>query len=190
MLLCFASHNKHKTEEVAAFLGYKIYTLDDIGCHEDIAETADTFHGNSLLKAKYVYDNFHCNCFADDSGLEVDALRGAPGVYSARYSGIHGNHAANNALLLKNMTGENNRQARFKTVITLIWGGTVHVFEGTVEGKILDAPQGEGGFGYDPLFVPDGFEHSFAEMTLAEKNLISHRGRALQKLKAFLDVHV
>jgi XTP/dITP diphosphohydrolase len=186
MSLCFASHNAHKAEEVSAFLGFKVYTLDDIGCKEDIPETADTFEGNSLLKARFVYENFHFNCFADDSGLEVLAINNAPGVYSARYAGEHGNHAANNALLLKNMQGVTDRRARFRAVITLIWAGEVHVFEGATEGKITEKLIGEGGFGYDPLFIPDGFGRTFAQMSMSEKNAVSHRGKALEKLKEFL----
>ncbi|MCL4136083.1 UNVERIFIED_CONTAM: hypothetical protein GTU68_011589 [Idotea baltica] len=142
--------------------------------------------GNSLLKAQYVYNNYGIDCIADDSGLEVDALNGEPGVYSARYAGEHGNHKKNIAKLLKNLEGKQNRKARFRTVVTLIQNGAVELFEGTVEGKIIETEIGDNGFGYDPIFVPDGFDKTFAEMTMEQKIPISHRGRAVQKLIQFL----
>lgn len=188
MTLCFASNNAHKVAEIRDMLGghFVLKTLNDIGCHEDIAETADSIEGNSLLKAQYVWDNYQQNCFADDSGLEVEALAGAPGVHSARYAGEHGNHAKNNALLLQNLDNHKNRRARFKTVITLLINGQVQQFEGIVNGQIIAAPRGTQGFGYDPLFLPDGYDRTFAEMSIAEKSQLSHRARAFQRLVAFL----
>ena len=188
MTLCFASNNAHKVAEIRDMLGghFVLKTLHDVGCHEDIAETADTIEGNSLLKAQYVWDNYQQNCFADDSGLEVEALAGAPGVHSARYAGEHGNHAKNNALLLQNLDNHKNRRARFKTVITLLINGQVQQFEGIVNGQIIAAPRGTQGFGYDPLFLPDGYDRTFAEMSIAEKSQLSHRARAFQRLVAFL----
>jgi XTP/dITP diphosphohydrolase len=189
MQLCFATNNTHKIEEVMAWLdgSISIKTLHEIGCYEDIDETADTIEGNSLLKAQYVFDTYGINCFADDSGLEVAALGGQPGVHSARYAGQHGNHAANNALLLKNLTDIHNRQAQFKTVITLIINGETHQFTGVVEGRIGYELRGAMGFGYDPLFIPDGFEHTFAELTVVQKNQFSHRANAMKKLVEFLN---
>jgi len=189
--LCFASNNAHKIEEIQAILGekFEILTLNQIGCTEDLAETQATIEGNSLQKAQYIWENYHTNCFADDSGLEVDALNGEPGVYSARYAGEHGNHAKNMEKLLKNLQGITNRAAQFKSVITLILAGEIHQFEGIVRGKIIDQKRGSQGFGYDPLFVPDGYNRTFAEMSLAEKNPISHRGFAVEKLVKFLANH-
>ncbi|MFN8354088.1 MAG: RdgB/HAM1 family non-canonical purine NTP pyrophosphatase [Spirosomataceae bacterium] len=186
--LCFATNNAHKLYEVQALLGnqFVLKTLKDIGCTEDIAETETTIEGNSLLKAKYIWDNYHVDCFADDSGLEVMALNGVPGVYSARYAGIHHDPAANNQLLLYNMEGITNRQAQFRSVITLILGGNVTQFEGIVTGCIIEQLRGTEGFGYDPLFIPDGFEQTFAEMPLEQKNQISHRGKAVGLLVAYL----
>ena len=185
--LCFATNNAHKLEEIQALLGgaFVLKTLAEIGCHEDIAETAETIEGNSLLKAQHVWNNYHLNCFADDSGLEVAALGGAPGVNSAHYSGQR-DYDTNNALLLKNLAQITDRRARFKTVITLIIDGQVQQFEGTIDGQIIDRPRGTHGFGYDPLFVPDGHEHTFAELTLAQKSQLSHRARAFGKLVVFL----
>lgn len=186
--LCFATNNAHKIEELQAMLGltFTLKTLSEIGCHDDIAETGTTLEENSLIKAQYVWDNYQMDCFADDSGLEVAALNGAPGVYSARYSGVHHSFAANNALLLRNLAGITNRAAQFRTVITLILGGEIHQFEGIIKGNIIDQPRGTEGFGYDPLFVPDGYNQTFAEISLAEKSLISHRAKAVEKLVAFL----
>ena len=188
MTLCFASNNAHKIAEIQDMLGgvFVLKTLHDIGCHDDIAETADTIKGNSLLKAQYVWDNYQLDCFADDSGLEVEAIDGAPGVYSARYAGEHGNHAKNNSLLLHNLNDKNNRRARFKTVITLIINGQAQQFEGVVKGQIIATPRGTQGFGYDPLFLPDGYDRTFAEMDIAEKSQLSHRARAFKQLVAFL----
>ncbi len=187
MIFCFATNNAHKLEEIQALLGgaFVLKTLSDVGCQEDIAETADTIEGNSLIKAQYVWDNYQINCFSDDSGLEVSALNGAPGVHSARYSGTR-DYATNNQLLLKNLADITNRRARFKTVITLIINGQAWQFEGTVEGQIIETPRGTQGFGYDPLFVPTGRTRTFAELTLPEKSQISHRARAFEQLVAFL----
>jgi len=187
--LVFATNNRHKLEEVAAKINGEIQllTLEDIGCHEDIAETGTTFIANASIKSRYVYDNFKLNCFGDDSGLEVTTLNGEPGVYSARYAGEHGNHDANISKLLKNLHSVENRKARFITVISLIWNGEEHFFEGTVEGTIRHERSGTGGFGYDPIFQPDGYNITFAEMSLEEKNQLSHRAKAVEKLIAFLN---
>jgi XTP/dITP diphosphohydrolase len=162
-------------------------SLEQIGCYEDLAETSDTMEGNSLQKAQYVFDNYKLSCFADDSGLEVDALHGAPGVYSARYAGPQRDDEDNIQLLLKNLSGITNRNARFRTVITLIQDdGSVKTFEGVVAGNIIHEKKGIDGFGYDPIFQPDGYSQTFAEMTLEAKNKMSHRSRAMQKLVAYL----
>ncbi|MGR3811229.1 non-canonical purine NTP diphosphatase [Jiulongibacter sp. NS-SX5] len=186
--ICLATNNQHKVEELQKMLEghFEIKTLQDIGCTEDIAETADTFEGNSLIKADYVYQNYHIDCIADDSGLVVDALNGEPGVYSARYAGEHGNHDKNMDKLLLNLKDVENRTARFKTVVTMILAGETFTFEGAVEGKIIDRKTGDGGFGYDPIFMPDGYDRTFAQMSMEEKNPISHRGRAIEKLIGFL----
>ncbi len=188
MELCFASNNAHKVEEIAALLGnaFSLKTLNDIGCYEDIPETAATIEGNSLLKAQYVWEHYKIPCFADDSGLEVIALNGDPGVLSARYAGEHGNHAKNIELLLHNLKNSSNKQARFKTVITLILNGTPVQFTGIIKGKIIEEKRGSQGFGYDPIFVPEGYERTFAEMSIAEKSLISHRALAFEQLTKYL----
>jgi len=184
--LVFATHNLHKKEEVCAMLpAYTILSLSDIGCDTDIPETGTTFRENAALKSRFVYENYHLDCFSDDSGLEVDALNKAPGVYSARYSGIR-DDAANLAFLLQNMAGISERKARFRSVISLIKGGQNYFFEGIVEGTLRNTASGQQGFGYDPIFVPDGYTQTFAEMPLAEKNKISHRAQAMQQLIAFL----
>ncbi len=185
--LVFATHNQHKTLEVRALLApkYEILNLVDIGCEVDIPETGHTFAENATLKSTYVVENYQLSCFADDSGLEVEALNNEPGIYSARYSGARGDHE-NLQFLLRKMEGITHRNARFKTVISLIQNGKNHLFEGLIEGRLLTAPRGEKGFGYDPIFVPNGYEQTFAEMDLAEKNKISHRAIAMQKLIAFL----
>ena len=169
--LVFATNNRHKLEEVAAKLNGEIHllTLEDIGCTEDIEETGTTFEENAGIKSRYVYDNYHLNCFGDDSGLIIDALNGEPGIYSARYAGEHGNHDANITKVLQNLEGITDRRARFITVISLILNGEEHFFEGTVEGTIRHERSGTGGFGYDPIFEPDGHDITFAEMTMAEK---------------------
>jgi len=186
--LVFATNNHHKLEEVSQKIGdhFELLTLNDIGCTEDIEETGSTFEENAVIKSKYVYDKYHLNCFGDDSGLVIDALNGEPGVYSARYAGEHGNHPANIKKVLTKLEGIKNRKARFITVISLIWEGEEHVFEGVVEGTICDGTTGTGGFGYDPIFQPDGYDITFAEMSMEEKNKISHRARAMEKLISFL----
>jgi len=187
--LIIATNNRHKLEEIQAVLrdGISLKTLGDIGCTEELPEEKDTIEGNSLQKADYVYKNYHVDCFADDSGLEVEALNGAPGVHSAYYGGPQRSHADNNNLLLKNLEDKSSRKARFKTIITLILDGNVHTFEGLVNGEILRAPKGDGGFGYDPLFQPEGYSKSLAEMSMDEKNEISHRAVAVRKLAIFLN---
>ena len=189
--IVFASNNSHKLAELRSILGhrYEVLSLADINCHDDIPETADTFEGNALLKARWVKDRYGYDCFADDSGLEVYALGGAPGIYSARYSGATTDvAAANNAKLLRELSGAGDRRARFRTAIALLTGDAEPVFfNGTVEGHILEAPRGRGGFGYDPLFVPEGWDRTFAEATGEEKNAISHRGRAVAALAEYLD---
>lgn len=186
--LVFATNNRHKLQEVAAKVGdsIKMQTLEDIGCTADIVEDGTTFEANASIKSNFVWNNYHLNCFGDDSGLEIDALNGEPGIYSARYAGTHGNHAANNAKVLANLVGNDNRKARFRTVISLVWEGTEHFFGGVVEGTISRDLSGTEGFGYDPIFQPDGYDVTFAEMSLEEKNRISHRAIAVEKLIAFL----
>jgi XTP/dITP diphosphohydrolase len=185
--LVFATNNQHKTEEVRSLLSgqYEVLNLRDIGCTTDIPETADSFAGNADLKSSFVAQNFNLDCFADDSGLEVEALNNEPGIYSARYAGGRGDEANLN-LVLQKMEGIKNRKARFRTVVSLIQKGERFLFEGTIEGTIRESPSGGNGFGYDPIFQPDGYEHTFAEMDMAEKNLISHRAVAMRKLIAFL----
>ena len=187
MEIVFATHNQHKTEEVRAILGadYRILNLPELGC-PDIPETADTLKGNALQKAQYVADHYGRNCFADDTGLEVLALDGRPGVYSARYAGKGCSYQDNVLKLLGEMQGVTDRRACFKTVIALILNGKTYFFEGRVDGIILPEQRGTDGFGYDPVFLPDGYEQTFAEMSPATKNSISHRGRAIQQLAAFL----
>ena len=187
--LVFATNNAHKLEEIRAILGDKveILSLNDIDCHADIPETADTLQGNAALKAQYIYDNYGLDCFADDTGLEVEALNGAPGIYSARYAGGEGHDSeANMKKLLSEMQDKDNRKARFRTVICLIEDGKEHFFEGIVNGSIIRERKGGAGFGYDPIFMPDGYSETFAEMGNDEKNKISHRARAVQKLCEYL----
>lgn len=188
MEICFATNNMHKLREIREILGddFTVLSLKDIGCNEELPETHDTLEGNSEEKAAYVYNKYNINCFADDTGLEVAALNGAPGVYSARYAGENPSFDDNMNLLLKNMEGEENRTACFRTIITLIIDGKVNQFEGKVDGEILSEKSGKEGFGYDPIFKALGHEKSFAELTADEKNAISHRGRAVQKLGEFL----
>lgn len=186
--IVFATNNQHKLEEIRRIVGgkFRILSLKEIGCEEDIPETADTLEGNALMKARFVKERYGYDCFADDTGLMVDALGGAPGVYSARYAGPGHDSAANMALLLKNLDGVTERSARFVTVIALILNGKEMTFEGRVEGEILTAPAGTSGFGYDPVFKPTESSVSFAEMSADAKNAISHRGRATAKLMAYL----
>lgn len=188
MKLVFATNNKHKLEEVRAILGNKIeiLSLNDIDCHDDIPETADTLEGNALIKARYIYEKFGVDCFADDTGLEVEVLNGEPGVYSARYAGEECNPEANMYKLLQNLTGKNNRNAQFRTVIALIIKGEEKLFNGIVKGTISNEKMGNAGFGYDPIFIPEGFSESFAQMTGDMKNSISHRYRATEELSNYL----
>ena len=188
MKLVFATNNKHKLEEVRAILGNRIevLSLNDINCHDDIPETADTLEGNALIKARYIYEKFGVDCFADDTGLEVESLNGEPGVYSARYAGEECNPEANMYKLLQNLTGKNNRNAQFRTVIALIIQGEEKLFNGIVKGTISNEKMGNAGFGYDPIFIPEGFSESFAQMTSDMKNSISHRYRATEELSKYL----
>ena len=188
MKLVFATNNQHKLDEIQKITAghTEIVSLAAIDCHDDIPETADTLEGNALQKARYIKDKFGYDCFADDTGLEVEALNNAPGVYSARYAGPAKDSVENMKKVLREMEGISDRKACFRTVIALIQGKEEHLFEGRVDGKILTAQQGEAGFGYDPIFQPEGFDLSFAEMPMDEKNKISHRGRAIQQLIAFL----
>ena len=185
----FATNNAHKLKEVAAIVGHQIelLSLEDIGCHDDIPETSDTLEGNALQKAKYVYERYHIDCCADDTGLEVEALDGAPGVYSARYAGEGHNSEENIRKLLHELEGKDNRKARFRTVFALIINGKEHLFEGIVKGEIIATKRGTSGFGYDPVFVPEGFTQTFAEMSDAQKNKISHRAIGVNKLCKFLN---
>lgn len=181
--LIFATHNQNKVEEVKAiFKGYNIKSLSDVGYHNEIAETAKTFEGNALLKAKHIFNVFKTPVFADDSGLEVDALDGAPGVYSARYAGAEKNHQKNNAKLLNALLDNNNRKAQFKTVISYVDGDTEICFEGIVRGEIASEIIGTGGFGYDPLFIPEGYSETFGTLPRKIKLKLSHRTRAIDAL--------
>lgn len=186
--LCFATNNAHKLEEIQAILGnsFELISLKETGCKEELPETGNTLEANSLQKAQYLYDHYQVNCFADDSGLEVQALGGEPGVDSAHYAGPQRSHADNVNLLLKNLADKTNRSAQFRTVITLIQNGEITQFEGSIKGQIIGELRGTQGFGYDPIFVPDGHTATFAEMSLAEKGKISHRTKAFEKLVEFL----
>ena len=174
---------------MSAILGGKVelLSLADIDCHDDIPETADTLEGNALIKARYIYDKYGCSCFADDTGLEVDALGGEPGVYSARYAGENNDSEANMRKLLQNLTGKSERSAQFRTVIALIIEGEEFLFDGIVRGRISEERMGSAGFGYDPIFIPDGYEESFAQMAAEQKNAISHRSRAAAALNEYLN---
>ncbi|WP_026451915.1 non-canonical purine NTP diphosphatase [Aequorivita capsosiphonis] len=188
MKLVFATHNKNKFTEVKAMLPHHIelLSLDDIGCNEDIEETADTIEGNAILKANYVRDHYNLDCFADDTGLEVKSLNNEPGVYSARYAGDSHNSKANMEKLLKNLQGEEVRSARFKTAIALSMNHSEVMFLGICEGEITQEPRGDSGFGYDPIFQPKDFDKTFAEMTLQQKSKIGHRGKAMRQLISYL----
>ncbi len=187
MKICFATNNSKKIEEVIAALGneYEVVSLSEIGCFEELPETGDTLDHNAFQKARYVKTHFGVDCFADDTGLEVDSLNGAPGVYSGRFAGEPRSDERNISLLLEKMEGKTNRTARFRTVIALIINGKEYSFEGVAEGEILNEKVGLGGFGYDPIFQPEGFDRTFAQLTLAEKNEISHRGKAVKALIRF-----
>jgi len=186
--LIFATSNQNKVLEIQKILPKKfnIKSLKDLNYFEDVTENETTIEGNAIFKAKYIYEKFNINVFADDTGLEVEALNGEPGVHSARYAGTTRNSEKNIKKLLKNLKNIKNRNARFKTVIALIIDNKLHIFSGIVEGYILDSPKGNNGFGYDPIFCPNGFDKSFAELTLKEKNLISHRSFAMKKLIDFI----
>lgn len=186
--LVFATNNLHKLQEVRAILDGKvdIRSLSEIGCFDEIPETADTLEGNALMKAKYVYDRFQLNCFADDTGLEIEALGGEPGVFSARYAGLEHDSFKNRMKVLRLMEQQNNRSAQFRTVIALILQGKEYFFEGKIKGAITREQRGEGGFGYDSIFVPDGYEKTFAELSAEQKNKISHRAIAVKKFADFI----
>ena len=188
MKIVFASNNKNKIEEIQSMLPYniQIVSLESIGCFEEIPETADTIEGNAILKATYVAQNYGYNCFADDTGLEVDSLNGEPGVYSARYAGEQRNADDNMNKLLEELLVKPNRNAQFKTVIALNLDGKQHLFTGIVSGEITSEKMGNGGFGYDPIFKPQGYDNTFAELPLEVKNEISHRGKATKALLEFL----
>jgi XTP/dITP diphosphohydrolase len=188
--IVFASNNQHKLEEIRAILGdkFEIRSLEDIGCNSDIPETSGTLEGNALQKAEFVKKFYGYDCFADDTGLECDALGGEPGVLSARYAGGDGHDSeANMQKLLGNLKGKDNRSAQFRTVIALIYNDKTYYFDGTVRGRIIDEKKGNGGFGYDPIFVPDGYDKTFAELGSDVKNTISHRALAVDKLAKFLN---
>ena len=186
--LVFATNNKHKLEEARRIMGdsIDIVPLEEIGCHDDIPETADTLEGNALMKARWVHDRYGVDCFADDTGLMVDALGGAPGVYSARYAGPGHDSEANMKKLLADMEGAEHRDAHFSTSVALVTADGTHIFEGRVDGSIAREPGGDSGFGYDPVFIARETGKRFAEMSADEKNAISHRGRAMRKLRDFL----
>jgi XTP/dITP diphosphohydrolase len=186
--LVFATNNPHKLEEVRAILQQKfeVAGLADIGCHKEIPETGTTLEENASIKSHYVVNQYQTDCFADDTGLEVDAMDGKPGVYSARYAGKNASYEQNVDKLLQQMEGKDKRKARFRTVVSLVMEGKEYLFEGAIEGKIIHERKGSGGFGYDPVFVPDGYTQTFAEMNANMKNSISHRAKAVQKLADFL----
>ena len=186
--IVFATNNAHKLKEIREIVGdrYEILGLKDIGCNVDIPETASTIDGNAEIKARFVKEHYGYDCFADDTGLEVEALGGEPGVMSARYAGDGHDSEANMKLLLSNMKDEDNRKARFRTVIALLVGERLELMEGIVNGVITRKPSGNNGFGYDPIFMPEGYDVTFAEMDSVEKNSISHRGRATSKLIEYL----
>ena len=189
MRLCFATNNEHKLAEVRPLLpsSVELLSLQEIGCSEELPETQETLTGNARQKAEYVWEHYGVPCFADDTGLEVAALGGAPGVYSARYAGPQRSAADNVAKLLQELQGASDRSAQFRTVIALILpGNEQHEFDGAIEGSITEEGHGQDGFGYDPIFQPQGHTQTFAEMTLAQKNTMSHRARAVQQLVAFL----
>ncbi len=189
MVIVFATRNKNKVEEIKHLIpsSVKVLSLHDVHCMEDIPETASTIEGNASIKSFYVYEKYHHNCFADDTGLEIDALEGRPGVLSARYAGEENNAEKNTAKVLSELHGVENRKARFKTIISLVIDGNELQFEGIVNGTILTKKRGTHGFGYDPIFIPDGSNLTYAEMDLTEKNRISHRALAVKKLVQYLN---
>lgn len=186
--IVFATNNLNKLKEIRQILGsqYNVLSLSDINCNEELPETQNTLEGNAIQKAKYVSDNYHVNCFADDTGLEVKALNGEPGVYSARYAGLQRDSGDNMNKLLQELSDKNDRSAQFRTVIALVENDKVKTFEGKVEGSIAKEKSGNAGFGYDPIFIPESYSITFSEMSTEEKNKISHRGRAVQKLVEYL----
>lgn len=189
MKIVFATNNKHKLDEIRSILGhdFQVVSLDEIGCFDEIPETGDTLEENARQKSTYIVEHYHYDCFADDTGLEVDSLNGEPGVHSARYAeGTDHDSEANMMKLLAKLEGKTNRSARFRTVISLIINGVEHQFEGSVEGHIATEKRGSEGFGYDPIFIPSGYEQSFAELGEEIKNKISHRARAVKKLAEYL----
>lgn len=189
MKLVFATHNANKAREIQLIMptGIQIISLDDISCTEEIPETALTLEGNAALKAQYIVDHFNLKCFADDTGLEIEALNGEPGVFSARYAGEAKNSNDNMDLVLEKMTGIENRTAQFRTVIALFWKSEMHYFEGIVKGRITSEKHGIDGFGYDPIFEPENCGRTFAEMSVKEKNAMSHRARAINRMISFLE---
>ena len=191
MKLVFATNNQHKLQEIKQLLNgsFELLCLNDIGCDDDIPENQDTLEGNAAEKAFFIYNKYGINCFADDTGLEIEALNGEPGVYSARYAGEERSAENNMDLVLEKLNKIKNRKARFRTVVSLVIDGCESQFEGIVNGQILEEKRGETGFGYDPIFKPDESDRSFAEMPMEEKNQISHRGRAVQKLVEYLIQH-
>ena len=188
MELVFATHNRHKLQEAVAIAGasFVVKGLDELGCFEEIPETADSLMGNAFQKAEYIHKKYNVNCFSDDTGLEIEALGGRPGVYSARYAGENCSFQDNVRKVMSELQGIENRNACFKTVVALILDNQTYYFEGRVDGEIITEERGAAGFGYDPIFRPLGFNQTFAEMSEADKNAISHRGRAMQKLMDFL----
>ncbi|GAB4123164.1 MAG: non-canonical purine NTP diphosphatase [Raineya sp.] len=192
MKICFATNNQHKIKEVQEILGdtVELLSLEEIGCTEELPETKNTIAENSAQKAQYVWEKFGVTCFADDSGLEVEALNNAPGVLSARYAGLPKNDEKNIELLLKNLEGKTQRKAQFRTCITLVTQTGQWQFEGIVKGQIIEQKRGKEGFGYDPVFVPDGYQQTFAEMAATEKNQISHRAIAVKKFIEFLKTNI
>ena len=189
MKLIFATNNAHKLDEVQKIIGNKIQivSLNDIGCTDEIPETAPTLQGNALQKAKYIFDKYGLNCFADDTGLEIDALKGEPGVYSARYAGEPQDAQKNRDKVLNKLIDKTNKNAQFRTVIALILNGEEYFFEGVVKGKITNSEKGENGFGYDAIFIPEGYTETFAELASEIKNKISHRANAVEKLALYLN---
>lgn len=188
MEIVFATNNPHKIKEVNEVLGdaFQIKSLKEIGCEEELPETQPTLEGNALQKARYVLGNYNADCFSEDTGLEIEALEGEPGVITARYAGADRDPDANMNLVLQKLTGKDDRKAQFRTVIALLINGEEHLFEGVVEGKIAHEKRGTGGFGYDPIFIPDGYDQTFAELSPEIKNDMSHRARATRKLIDFL----
>lgn len=191
MTLCLATRNTHKLEEIRAKLGnrFRLISLDDVGCTEELPETADTIPGNSLQKAQFVFEHYNVACVADDSGLEIDALGGAPGVHSAYYAGPQRSHEDNIQKVLDELRNTTLRSAQFRTVLTLVTANGIQVFEGILNGNILYEPRGKNGFGYDPIFQPEGIDLSLAQLSLEEKNKISHRARAIEKLVSYFQTN-